>query len=95
MNLLFVVGCQSTLVEDDPGILHCSAAQVVGQQLPRSYTLAQRTTKEIPKLEPKTGLYSSEKIKLQLFPIDEATRIELEKVSLFTGRIVHKTHMWL
>ncbi|XP_058186023.1 TSL-kinase interacting protein 1 [Rhododendron vialii] len=73
------VGCQSTLVKDDPGVLHCSAAQVVGQQLPRSYTLAQQTTKEISKLEPKTGLYSSEKIKLQLFPIDEATRIELEK----------------
>ncbi|KAH7859854.1 hypothetical protein Vadar_006268 [Vaccinium darrowii] len=72
-------GCKSTLVEDNPGVLHFSTAQVVGHQLPRRCTLAQQTEKGVRKLEPKMELQSSEKIKLQLFPLDEGTRIELEK----------------
>ncbi|XP_057491274.1 TSL-kinase interacting protein 1 [Actinidia eriantha] len=64
--------------EDDPGILPLSAGQMGGQQSLRKFTLSQETTKEVLKLEPKIGLHPSEKIKLQLFPIDEGTRIGLE-----------------
>ncbi|CAK9156336.1 unnamed protein product [Ilex paraguariensis] len=61
------------------GVLACSVSQVSGQQLPAIGKSFRETTK-ISKLELKTEkLHSSAKIKLQLFPIDEGTRIGLEK----------------
>lgn len=80
-NLLFLGGCGYVLTGEDPGKLPFSAAQVLGGKLlPNRVTSIGETTKIVPALELKAGqLHPSLKIKLQLFPIDECTRLGLEK----------------
>ncbi|KAL6957744.1 hypothetical protein U1Q18_050210 [Sarracenia purpurea var. burkii] len=73
------VGCKYISVEDDPGVFSFSDAQVEVQQLPMKHTLSQQMTKAILKPEGRIGFHLSEKIKLQLFPINEGTKIGLEK----------------
>ncbi|XP_059641790.1 TSL-kinase interacting protein 1 isoform X2 [Cornus florida] len=73
--------CEYVLTGEDPGNLPFSSAQVLGgKQLPNRVTSIGETTKTVPALELKAGqLHPSLKIKLQLFPIDECTRLGLEK----------------
>lgn len=67
--------------EKNTGVLPCSPVQPLGQQLVKHACFLQETT-ELPKAELSTHhLHPSTKIKLQLFPINEDTRIKLEKVS--------------
>lgn len=67
----------NTLTRDDPAVLPFTTTKVVDQQLLREDALPQEI-KQAQEVKPNAG-YLLEKIKLQLFPIDEATRSGLEK----------------
>lgn len=66
-----------TSTRDNPTVLPLSAVQMVNQKLSREDLLTLETN-QARVVEPNAGL-PLEKIKLQLFPLDEATRNGLEK----------------
>lgn len=64
--------------EKNTGVLPCSPAQPLDQHIGKQACFLQSTA-EVPETEPITDqLHPSTKIKLQLFPINEDTRIKLE-----------------
>lgn len=81
-NLFFLGKNEHFLVQEDK--LSSITGQALCQQLPDKRTCPPETTKESSVLKPVLGqtLDPSSKIKLQLFPIDEGTRIGLERVKL-------------
>ena len=82
LNLFFLGKKEQFLVQGDE--LPSITGQASFQQLPDKGTCPPATTKESPvlKLSLEGMLDPSAKIKLQLFPIDEGTRIRLERVKL-------------
>ncbi|XAR73258.1 hypothetical protein NMG60_11007168 [Bertholletia excelsa] len=71
-------GKKYIMTGDYCGVSPSSSAYEVVQQIPVRDQLCQETEKVL-KLESQLGLRPSAKMKLQLFPIDEGTRIGLEK----------------
>lgn len=81
----FYLGKNDQLLVQEDG-LPSITGQALCQQLPGKGTCPPATTKESPvlNLSSERMLHPSMKIKLQLFPINEGTRIWLERVKLLT-----------